>query len=124
MPAEYHIDFLFKSYVASELYMYRWIDELIRRCHPSNNFAEDLRRASRLIVQGAKRWLVENHQLFFYRKPSPFTDHLLGKVMYGCLYLNDRKLCCEALSALQEQLPHLIIVDLIKGFGFTELKSE
>jgi hypothetical protein len=128
MPAEYRIDFFFQSYVASDADMCGWVDSLIKCCHPTNadGSEENLRKACRLIVQGAKKWRAENPYRInlLFQKPGPFTDRLLEKVMCGGLRLSDRTLCCEALSAVIEQLPQPTTVEVINSFGFAKLKNE
>jgi hypothetical protein len=128
MPAEYRINFGFQSYVASDADMCGWVDGLIKCCHPTNidGSEEDLRKACRLIVQGVKKWRVKNPYPInsLSQRPSPFTDRLLGKVMCGGLRLSDRSLCCEALSAVIEQLPQPTTVEVINSFGFAQLKNE
>jgi hypothetical protein len=59
------------------------------------------------------------------QKSASFSiDGLLGKVMCGGLRLNDQSLCCEALSAVIEELPQPTTVKVIERFGFAQVKSE
>jgi len=102
-----------------------WLDQLVQCCEhtdPDESSGRDLKKACQLVVQGTA---VERHRQRTYgRSQSCFSDHLLGTVIRAGLRLNDRSICCEALSSVMEQLPQPETVELIGHFGFKELLNE
>lgn len=106
-----------------------WVDQLIKQYESSttdNKSSERvLKKACRLIIQGANQGLAANVRGSYHAQESAssYTDGLLGNVMRGGLCLNDQSLCCEALCAVMEELPQPTTVMVINRFGFDQIKS-
>jgi hypothetical protein len=121
MPVEHRLDFYFQSHRVCIFRMEDWIDQLIKRYDSSNSDSssagQELAKACRMTIEC--EILGANSQ-----KSNPFNiDYLLGNIMLGGLCMNDKSLCCEALSEVRQYFPLPATVKVIERFGFAQLKS-
>ncbi|KAK2750644.1 hypothetical protein FQN57_002715 [Myotisia sp. PD_48] len=124
IPEEYRIDFHFQTRKASARRMIDWLDQLLGLCTPASSdspIRSHLKKACWLITRGAKDW--REKASINYMGSTPFTEHVLVKVLRGGICLKDRELCVETLSLVPESFLCPITIEIIETFGFTEIKE-